>query len=101
MGESKESDEVKAVRAEIQDLEEQKEAAVGEQDFEKAASFKTELDKLKKKLTKMTKKKTTKAGGITGMVRGLVSKKKMRFQQDGFDLDLTYVTERLPCYWPS
>jgi phosphatidylinositol-3,4,5-trisphosphate 3-phosphatase/dual-specificity protein phosphatase PTEN len=28
-------------------------------------------------------------------LRALVSKKKVRFQQDGFDLDLTYVTPRL------
>ena len=28
-------------------------------------------------------------------LRGLVSKKKKRFQEDGFDLDLTYVTPQL------
>ena len=28
-------------------------------------------------------------------LRALVSKKKVRFQQDGFDLDLTYVTPRV------
>lgn len=28
-------------------------------------------------------------------VRGLVSKKKTRFKEDGFDLDLTYVTPRI------
>ena len=27
-------------------------------------------------------------------VQGLVSKKKLRFVKDGFDLDLTYITER-------
>ena len=28
-------------------------------------------------------------------LRGLVSKKKLRFQEDGFDLDLTYITDRV------
>jgi phosphatidylinositol-3,4,5-trisphosphate 3-phosphatase/dual-specificity protein phosphatase PTEN len=32
---------------------------------------------------------------MTSAIRGLVSKKKKRFQEDGFDLDLTYVTPRL------
>lgn len=31
----------------------------------------------------------------TGFVRGLVSKKKKRFQEDGFDLDLTYITDQI------
>ena len=33
--------------------------------------------------------------GCTPFFRGLVSKNKRRFQQDGFDLDLAYVTPQL------
>lgn len=32
---------------------------------------------------------------MTSVVRGLVSKKKIRFKEDGFDLDLTYITPRI------
>jgi hypothetical protein len=33
--------------------------------------------------------------GSNSLIRGLVSKKKCRFQQDGFDLDLSYITPRI------
>ena len=29
------------------------------------------------------------------MMRSLVSKKKKRFEEDGFDLDLTYITDKI------
>jgi hypothetical protein len=32
---------------------------------------------------------------VTDFIRGLVSKKKKRFQEEGYNLDLTYVTDRL------
>ncbi|RLN13785.1 hypothetical protein BBO99_00005535 [Phytophthora kernoviae] len=34
-------------------------------------------------------------GGLTNRLKHLVSKEKRRFSADGFDLDLTYVTQRL------
>jgi len=36
-----------------------------------------------------------KKGGLSDKIRGKVSKKKLRFLQDGFDLDLSYITPRL------
>lgn len=35
------------------------------------------------------------AAGLASMLRGVVSKKKKRFQEGGFDLDLTYITPRI------
>lgn len=32
---------------------------------------------------------------VTNVARGLVSKKKIRYQQDGYDLDLAYITEKI------
>ena len=32
---------------------------------------------------------------MAGLVRSMVSKKKKRFVEDGFDLDLTYITPRI------
>lgn len=34
-------------------------------------------------------------GGAAGFLRGLVSKKKFRFQEGGFDLDLSYIGDRI------
>ena len=42
-----------------------------------------------------TGKKTASRVKITGMIRGLVSKEKRRFIEDGFNLDLTYITPRV------
>ena len=36
---------------------------------------------------------TKKKGG--NFVKGMVSKKKRRFKQDGYDLDLTYITKSI------
>eukprot|EP01063_Lacrimia_lanifica_P011107 TRINITY_DN1788_c0_g2_i3.p1 TRINITY_DN1788_c0_g2~~TRINITY_DN1788_c0_g2_i3.p1 ORF type:complete len:1528 (+),score=609.22 TRINITY_DN1788_c0_g2_i3:74-4585(+) len=43
----------------------------------------------------LTKKKEKEKVGVFGVMRGLVSQKKLRLQEDGFDLDLTYITPRL------
>lgn len=32
---------------------------------------------------------------MSQLVKNLVSKKKLRYQQDGYDLDLTYITDRI------
>jgi protein-tyrosine phosphatase len=39
--------------------------------------------------------KKKKVFSTTGVIRGAVSKKKLRFQKDGFDLDLSYITQRI------
>ncbi|KAJ9453029.1 Phosphatidylinositol 3 [Diplonema papillatum] len=36
-----------------------------------------------------------KGGLLTSKLRGMVSMKKVRFQEDGYDLDLTYITPRM------
>jgi len=40
-------------------------------------------------------KDSTSGNAASNMLRGLVSKKKLRYQQDGFDLDLSYITPRI------
>ena len=48
-----------------------------------------------KALTEDTISKTVKYKNSSNMVKSLVSKKKNRFCYDGFDLDLSYITERI------
>lgn len=43
----------------------------------------------------MVVEKHSGGGFLANRIRGLVSKKKLRFVKDGFDLDLSYITNRI------
>ena len=38
---------------------------------------------------------------LTNVARGIVSKKKIRYQQDGYDLDLAYITPQQIVHFPN
>lgn len=74
-------------------LEKQKQEAIKDQDYKAQAMIIKQIEAIKSGKTEVPEK--TKGGGFKRFARGLVSKKKMRFQQEGFDLDLSYVTPKL------
>jgi hypothetical protein len=52
------------------------------------------ISQLEQSTERVQKKKET-WKSLTNAIRGLVSKKKLRFQREGFDLDLSYITESI------
>ena len=60
----KESKEVKALREELEELEDIKKDAVSKQEFELAAELKADIETLKEKLANFTKKKTPPASKV-------------------------------------
>src|SRR5205814_8225172 len=63
---------LKDLDAQIEQLNQEKESAVAEQDFEKAAHLRDQADKLKKKKESITKEWRDKAKEIDGVVDGEV-----------------------------